>query len=86
MTTAQILTKEKIISFSQLQKNPAKALDAGIVRIVKNGKEIGIFLTKEEFEDMVEENLPIKASFKAKLAQAVKKSKRGKKFALNNIL
>ena len=44
---------------SELQKNPSKALDADIVRIVKNGKEVGIFMSKEEFEDLMEEHLSI---------------------------
>lgn len=59
MTTAQVLMKEKIVSISDLQKNPLKALDAKIVRIIKNGKEIGIFMSKEEFEDFVEDNIGI---------------------------
>lgn len=78
MTTAGILAKEKIVSLSELQKNPGKALNSDIVRIVKNGKEIGIFMSKEEFEDFVEEQLPIKASFKTELKQAIKESKNKK--------
>lgn len=75
MTTASVLTKEKIVSLSELQKNPGKALSADIVRIVKNGKEIGIFMSKEEFEDFVEENLSLKQEFKDELEEAVKESK-----------
>lgn len=78
MTTASTLAKEKIVSLSELQKNPGKALDGDIVRIVKNGKEIGIFMSKDEFDDFVEEQLPLKASFKAELNQAVKESKNKK--------
>lgn len=78
MTTAGILAKEKIVSLSELQKNPGKALNSDIVRIVKNGKEIGIFMSKEEFEDFVEEQLPLKAGFKAELKQAIKESKNKK--------
>lgn len=81
MTTASVLTKEKIVSLSELQKNPGKALTADIVRIVKNGKEIGIFMSKEEFEDFVEENLSLKQEFKDELDKAVKESK-GKKVKL----
>jgi PHD/YefM family antitoxin component YafN of YafNO toxin-antitoxin module len=79
MSTASTLIKEKIVSLSELQKNPFKALNAKIVRIVKNGKEIGIFMTKEEFEDFIEEQLPLKSSFKAELKKAIKESKKGKK-------
>ena len=76
MTTAQVLNKEKIVSMSQLQKNPAQALNADIVRIVKNGKEIGIFMSKEEFEDFIEEHLEIKPEVKKALNKAVQKSKK----------
>ncbi len=88
MTTASVLTREKIISISELQKNPGKALNADIVRIVKNGKEIGIFMSKEEFEDFVEENLSLKQEFKNELEGAVKesKSKKGKLLPLKAIL
>ena len=79
MTTASVLTREKIVSLSELQKNPGKALlDADIVRIVKNGKEIGIFMSKEEFEDFVEESLPLKKEFKDELEEASKESKNKK--------
>lgn len=78
MTTAAVLSKEKIVTLSQLQRNPAKALDADIVRIVKNGKEIGIFMSKEEFDDFVEEQLVIKEGAKKEIAQALKEAKKGK--------
>lgn len=55
MTSASVLGKEKIISLSELQKNPSKALDGDIIRIVRNGKEIGIFMSKDEFGDFLEE-------------------------------
>ncbi len=86
MFTAAILAKEKIISLSELQRNPSKALDADIVRIVRNGKEIGIFLSREEFEDFMEENLPLKSGFSKELKAIVKKSKRAKKIPLSEIL
>lgn len=88
MTTASVLTKEKIVSLSELQKNPGKALSADIVRIVKNGKEIGIFMSKEEFEDFVEENLSLKQEFKNELEEAAKesKSKKAKLLPLKAIL
>ena len=81
-----ILAKEKIISLSELQKNPSRALNADIVRIVKNGKEIGIFLSKEEFEDLVEEGLPLKKSFKKELNESIEKSKKEKLKPLKEIL
>ncbi|MBI4234704.1 type II toxin-antitoxin system Phd/YefM family antitoxin [Candidatus Peregrinibacteria bacterium] len=75
MFSAGVLAKEKIISLSQLQKNPAKALDGKIVRITKNGQEIGIYMSKEEFEDFLEESMALKSSFKDELADALKKAK-----------
>lgn len=78
MTTASVLTREKIVSLSELQKNPGKALDAAIVRIVKNGKEIGIFMSKDEFEDFVEEHLSLKPEFEKELKKAIKASKNEK--------
>ncbi len=75
MTTASVLKKEKIVSLSELQKNPGKALEGDIIRIVKNGKEIGIFMSKEEYEDFVEESMPLKKDFKDELEKAVKESK-----------
>lgn len=84
MSSAGVLVKEKIISLSQLQKNPSKALDGQIIRITKNGKEIGVFMSKEEFEDFLEESLALKSSFKEELAGAVdtaEKNKNHKKLA-----
>ena len=78
MTTASILGKEKIISLSDMQKNPGKALDGDIVRIVKNGKEIGIFMSKAQFEDFIEETLSLKADFEKELKNAIKNSKQSK--------
>lgn len=75
MSTAFTLGKEKIVSLSDLQKNPAKALDGRIIRIVKNGKEIGIFMSKAEFDDFLEETLSLKKSFEGELDAAIMKSK-----------
>lgn len=86
MNIAMILGKEKIVTLSQLQKNPAKALNAEIVRIVKNGKEIGIFFTKDEFEDLIEENLPLHPDFKKKLDKSLKKVKKIRTTSLKDIL
>ena len=86
MSNSFILAKEKIISISALQKNPSQALDAAIVRIVKNGKEIGIYMSKEEFEDFIEEHLPLQKGFDAELDTAVKSSKNGKRKSLDSIL
>lgn len=84
MTTASVLAREKIISLSELQKNPSKALDADIVRIAKNGKEIGIFMSKEEFEDFVEEQLPVKRDFQERFKESVRESKEGKAIPLDD--
>jgi len=85
MNSIHILAKEKVISLSELQKNPGKALNADIVRIIKHGKEIGIFLSKLEFEEMIEENLSLKKSFKEKLNQRIQESKKGKVVPLDDI-
>ena len=84
MDRGTILLKEKIISLSELQKNPSKALEGDIVRIVKNGKEIGIYLSKEEFEDIIEENLPLKSEFERDLQKSVAKTKQ-KKFQIKKV-
>lgn len=73
------LMKEKIVSVSTLQKNPTKALNAPIVRIVKSGKELGIFMSREEFDDFIEDFLPLKASFQKKLKKSIAASKKKKK-------
>ncbi len=76
VSTASVLSREKIVSLSEMQKNPAKALDGDIVRIVKNGKVIGIFMSKEQFEDFIEEIAALKPSFKAELDSVIKKGKK----------
>jgi len=86
MSNAFVLAKEKIVSISALQKNPSKALDAAIVRIVKNGEEIGIYMSKAEFEDFIEEHLPLKKNFVKELDSAVKSSKSRKRKSLDSIL
>lgn len=85
-SVAALLLKEKIISLSELQKNPSRALDAAIVRVVKNGKEIGIFMKKEEFEDFVEDHLSLKPEFEKKLKKAISSSKKKKTAKLQDIL
>ncbi len=86
MYTSTVLAKEKIISLSELQKNPSKALDSGIVWIVKHGKKMGIFLSKDEFEDLLEEHLPLDKKFQKELKIAVNQSKKEKLIPLKNIL
>lgn len=85
-TTMQLLAKEKIISVSDLQKNPSKALEGDIVRITKNGKEIGVFLSKNEFQDMVEEAASLKPSFQKELKTLLKKAKTSPSIPLTEIL
>lgn len=79
------LLKEKIVTLSELQRNPSRALDGDIVRIVKNGKELGIYLSREEFEDIMEEHMELKPSFKKELNAIIKKSKKGKRIPLSDI-
>lgn len=86
MINFTLLAKEKIVSLSEVQRNPMKAFSSDIVRIVKNGKEIGIFLSKEEFEDLAEEYLPLKATFRTELNQSIRKSKKGPLKNLKEIL
>ena len=78
MTTASILGREKIVSLSEMQKNPGKALEGDIIRIVKNGKEIGIFMSKAQFEDFIEETLLLKPDFQKELTAALKRSREAK--------
>lgn len=85
-TTGSILYKEKIVSLSQIQRNPARALDGAIVRIVKNGREIGIFFSKEEYEDLMEEQMELKPEFRKKLRDSIKKARKGKTKSLKEIL
>lgn len=86
MYSSSILIRQKIISLSELQKNPSKALDAAIVRIVKNGKEIGIFMSKEEFEDLIEEHLPLHEEFAKELEKSIKVSKKTQLVPLRTFL
>lgn len=86
MTLGAMLKKEKIVSLSELQRNPSKALDGPIIRIVKNGKEIGIFLSKEEFEDLLEEQTELKPEFQKELRKTLRNGKKGVIKSLNEIL
>ncbi len=86
MNRAALLLKEKIISLSELQKNPSKALEGDIIRIVKNGKEIGIFMSKEEFEDIMEEYLPLNPAFEKDLKKSIAGTKRKNLTPLRDIL
>lgn len=72
MNKAMLLAKEKIVPLSDLQKNPSKALNSRIVRITKNGKEFGIFFSKEEFEDLMEEQMDLNPKFQKDLDMAAK--------------
>ncbi|MDX9970883.1 MAG: hypothetical protein RBS56_03160 [Candidatus Gracilibacteria bacterium] len=74
---AKLLSEEKIISMSELQKNPSKALSAKIVRIVKNGKEIGIFMSKQQFEDLIEDFLPFTEEFEKELKESEEETRNG---------
>lgn len=76
MTITTVLAKEKVVSLSALQKNPSRALDADIVRITKNGEDIGIFFKRDEFVDLIEDQLALKDGFKKELAFALKGVKR----------
>jgi hypothetical protein len=77
MNMAKLLSEEKIISLSELQKNPSKALSGKIVRIVKNGKEMGIFMSKEQFEDFLEDFLPFTEEFEKELKESEEETKNG---------
>ncbi len=85
MTTASVLSREKIVSLSELQRNPGKALDADIVRIMNHSTTVGIFMSLEEFEDFMEEQLPLKESFKKKLDKAIRNSKKEKLIPIEEI-
>ncbi|MFH0820250.1 MAG: hypothetical protein V1908_00600 [Candidatus Peregrinibacteria bacterium] len=55
MTTASVLAREKIVSLSELQRNPGKALDADIVRIMNHSTTLGIFIRMKAFKDLLKE-------------------------------
>lgn len=80
-----LLAKEKIVSLSELQKNPSKALNAPIVRIVKNGKEMGIYFDIEEYEDMMEDELELTDKFKKELEESIRQSKKGEVFPIEEL-
>ena len=79
MSHGNSLLKEKIVSLSELQRNPSRALNGDIVSIVRSGKELGIFMKRAEFEDLLEEQLPLKTAFRSELDSAIKKSKSKKR-------
>lgn len=85
MHQSAVLLKEKIVSLSELQRNPSRALDSAIVRIVKSGKEMGIFFQKDQFEDMLEEHLELQPAFKKELARLVTKSKKGRRYSFKDL-
>lgn len=72
------------MSLSELQRNPSRALDSAIVRIVRSGKEMGVFLRKDEFEDLLEEKMELKASFKKELKGLLPKGK-GQRYSLKDL-
>lgn len=85
MNQSLLLLKEKIVTLSELQRNPSRALDCAIARIVRGGKEVGIFLRKDQFEDFFEETLDIRPSFKQELKKTLGKSKKCKRFSLKDL-
>ncbi len=85
MKTSSILYREKIVSLSQIQRNPSLALSGDIIRIVKNGKEIGIFFSKEEYDDLIEEHMEIKPEFKKKIKDSLRNIKHQKLKSLKSI-
>jgi len=85
MSHSTVLLREKIVSLSALQRNPSRALDAAIVRIVKSGKELGIFFQKDQFEDILEEHLELQPSFRKDLKRLVSKSRKSRRFSLKDL-
>lgn len=85
MSHSTVLLKEKIVSLSELQRNPSRALDSAIVRIVRSGKEMGIYFQKDQFEDMLEEHMELQPAFKKEVAQLVAKSKKGRRYSLKDL-
>lgn len=68
------------------EKHSEEEKEILIFKFVKNGKEIGIFLSKEEFEDFIEEQLPLQESFRKELYKRIKSSKKQKGIPLKAIL
>lgn len=85
MSHSTLLLKEKIVSLSELQRNPSRALDSAIVRIVRSGKEMGIYFQKDQFEDMLEEHMELQPAFKKEVTRLVVKSKKGRRYSLKDL-
>jgi len=51
----ELLTRETVVSVSDLQRNTTAALSKPIVRITRNGSDIGVFFSSEQLEEISEE-------------------------------
>lgn len=54
MKTYQLLTKERVASIREVQKNPSMAL-RGITRVMCGGKTVGFFFSNNDFDDILED-------------------------------
>ena len=80
MLSLSHLTKERIVSISEIQKNPSKALQ-GITRIMRGSKTVGFYIsleghTKEEYDDLLE---GLEAASSSKIADRLAKAKKALK-------
>lgn len=64
------LEQENIVSIRDVQKNPSSALQ-GITRVMKSGRTHGFFLSKEDFEDLLEDFEALSSqSFRKRIREA----------------
>lgn len=54
MSHLSFFTTEHIASIREIQRNPSKAL-RDITRVVRGSKTIGVFLSNEEFNELLED-------------------------------
>jgi hypothetical protein len=54
MKTYQLLTKERVASIRDVQKNPSQAL-RGITRVLRGNKTVGFFFSNEDFDEILED-------------------------------
>ncbi len=54
MKTYQLLTKERVASIREVQKNPSQAL-RGVTRVMRGSETLGFFFSSEEFNEILED-------------------------------
>ena len=69
------LTEDRFVSIKEIQQSPTKTL-TGIKIVTNNGKFTGVFMSKEEWEDLMEDMEAMNsASYKKSIAEARKEKR-----------